>query len=137
MSVARQLLTVIQSKVCTRNAGTGIATAVIHSEEFEVMMKRNSVLIAALLLVALTVACGSLNRVTPAEWDKAAIEADVRSKVAGAVPGKTFDIGVSVSDSRVVTLTGSVDSSSDRTAIGNAAQGVNGVDRVINNISVR
>ncbi|HVS32117.1 MAG TPA: BON domain-containing protein, partial [Thermoanaerobaculia bacterium] len=95
-------------------------------------MKRNTVLIAALLLV-FTVACGSLNRMTPAQWDRAAIEADVRSKVAGSVPGKTFDIGVSVSESRVVTLTGTVDNASDRRAIGDAAQSVNGVDRVINN----
>lgn len=78
-----------------------------------------------------------MNRATPAEWDRATIEADVRSKVAEAVPGKTFDIGVTVSESRVVTLTGSVDSTSERTAIGDAARGVNGVDRVINNITIR
>ena len=99
------------------------------------MTRKTTALIAVLLLFA--IACGSMNRATPAEWDKATMEADVRGKVAAAVPGKTFDIGVSVSDERVVTLTGTVDSSSDRTAIGNAASSVSGVSRVINNISVR
>ncbi|HEU4521935.1 MAG TPA: BON domain-containing protein [Thermoanaerobaculia bacterium] len=89
------------------------------------------------LLALFTVACGSMNRATPAEWDKTTMEADVRGKVAQAVPGKTFDIGVSVSDNRVVTLTGSVDTASERTAIGDAARSVNGVASVINNIVVR
>lgn len=82
-------------------------------------------------------ACGSMNRATPAEWDKAAMEADVRGKVAGAVPGKTFDIGVTVNDNRVVTLSGEVDSESDRRAIAEAAQSVSGVRSVINTITVR
>ena len=89
------------------------------------------------LLALFTVACGSMNRATPAEWDKTAMEADVRSKVATAVPGKTFDIGVSVNDDKVVTLTGTVDSASDKQAIGDAARSVNGVGRVINNITIR
>lgn len=99
-------------------------------------MKRNLTVLAA-VLVLFSVACGSMNRVTPAQWDKATMEADVRGKVASSVIGKTFDIGVSVSDSRVVTLTGDVDSESDRRAIGDAAQSVNGVRSVINNIRVR
>lgn len=99
-------------------------------------MKRYWTLTAALLVV-FAIACGSLNRATPAEWDKATMEADVRGKVAGAVPEKTFDIGVSVSDSRWVTLTGSVDTASDRSAIGEAARSVSGVRGVTNNITVR
>ena len=99
-------------------------------------MKRNLTVLAA-LLVLFTVACGSMNRVTPAEWDKAAMEADVRGKVSTAVTGKTFDIGVSITDNRVVTLTGDVDSESDRRAIADAAQSVSGVRSVINNIRVR
>ena len=99
-------------------------------------MKRQ--LSAVLVLLSLfAVACGSMNRATPAEWDSATIEADVRAKVATAVPGKTFDIGVTVSDNRVVTLTGSVDTASERTAIADAARSVNGVSTVINNITVR
>ena len=99
------------------------------------MTRKTTALVAVLMLFA--IACGSMNRATPAEWDKASMEADVRGKVAAAVPGKTFDIGVTVSDERVVTLTGQVDSSSDRTAIGEAARSVSGVSSVINNISVR
>jgi len=99
-------------------------------------MKRNLTVLAA-VLVLFSIACGSMNRVTPAQWDKATMEADVRGKVASSVIGKTFDIGVSVSDSRVVTLTGDVDSESDRRAIGDAAHSVNGVRSVINNIRVR
>lgn len=91
----------------------------------------------ALFLVLFSIACGSMNRATPAEWDKATMEADVRGKVAAAVPGKTFDIGVTVNDNQVVTLTGEVDTASDRSAIGEAAQSVNGVRSVINNITVR
>ncbi|HUP46275.1 MAG TPA: BON domain-containing protein [Thermoanaerobaculia bacterium] len=100
------------------------------------MMKRQlSVLVVLLALFAF--ACGSLNRATPAEWDQVAIEADVRGKVATAVPGKTFDIGVNVSDNRVVTLTGTVDNATDRQKIAEAAQSVNGVSTVINNITIR
>ena len=99
-------------------------------------MKRNFGYLA-LLLVVFSMACGSMNRVTPGEWDKSSMEADVRGKVAAAVPGKTFDIGVTVSDARTVTLTGEVDSDSDRRAIAEAARSVNGVRSVVNNITIR
>ena len=99
-------------------------------------MKRQ-VAVLVVLLALFTVACGSLNRATPGEWDKTTMEADVRGKVATAVPGKTFDIGVSISDNRVVTLTGDVDTSEEKRMIGDAAQSVNGVGTVINNIRVR
>lgn len=100
-------------------------------------MKRNLVYVSTAFLLLFAIACGSMNRATPAEWDKTSMEADVRSKVASAVPGKTFDIGVSVNDNRVVTLTGTVGSQSEKNSIGNAAQSVSGVKGVINNISVR
>ena len=99
------------------------------------MKRQLSVLMV--LLALFTVACGSMNRATPEEWDKAAMEADVRGKVATAVPGKTFDIGVSVNDDKVVTLTGTVDTSAEKQSIGDAARSVNGVARVINNITIR
>src|SRR5687767_14777944 len=99
-------------------------------------MKRNYGYLA-ILLVLFSIACGSMNRATPSEWDSATMEADVRGKVAGAVPGKTFDIGVTVNSDRVVTLTGSVDTADDRRAIAEAAQSVSGVRSVINNITIR
>jgi osmotically-inducible protein OsmY len=94
-----------------------------------------SVLAMMVALVAFA-ACSSLNQVTPSEWDDAAIEADVRARIAADVPDQTFSVGVSVED-RVVTLTGSADSSAQRTAIANAAARVDGVRRVINNIQVQ
>lgn len=99
-------------------------------------MKRQLVILVVLLAV-FTTACSSLNRATPESWDKAAIEAEVRGKVATAVTGKTFDIGVEVSDNRVVTLSGSVDTASDRQSIAEAARSVDGVTSVINNITIR
>jgi osmotically-inducible protein OsmY len=99
-------------------------------------MKRQ-ISVLMVLIALFTVACGSMNRATPGEWDKATMEADVRSKVAASVPGKTFDIGVTVSDSRVVTLDGTVDTSSEKQAVGDAARAVNGVASVINNIRIR
>ena len=99
------------------------------------MKRQLSVLMV--LLALFTVACGSMNRATPEEWDKAAMEADVRGKVATAVPGKTFDIGVSVNDDKVGTLNGTVDTAADKQAIGDAARSVNGVASVINNIRIR
>lgn len=100
-------------------------------------MKRNLVYVTTAFLLLFSIACGSMNRATPAEWDKTSMEADVRGKVATAVPGKTFDIGVRVNDDRVVTLTGTVGSQSEKNSIGEAAQSVNGVRGVINNITVR
>jgi osmotically-inducible protein OsmY len=81
-------------------------------------------------------ACGSLNKQTPAEWDNAAMEADVRSMIAERVPSKTFAVEVSV-DNGVVTLSGHADSASQRSEIATAAQSVRGVHRVINNIHVQ
>lgn len=98
-------------------------------------MKRNtSILIAVILIFA--AACGSLNRATPKQWDDAAIEADVRGKIAEAVPSKTFAVEIKVNKG-VVTLSGSAASEEDRRKIGSAAQSVNGVQGVINNITIQ
>lgn len=98
-------------------------------------MKRNiTVAVAFLMLFAL--ACGSMNRVTPKQWDDKVIEADVRGKIAEAVPSKTFAVDVNVNH-QVVTLTGHAASEEDRRKIGQAAQSVNGVTTVINNITIQ
>lgn len=99
------------------------------------MTKRNmTVAVAFLMLFAL--ACGSMNRVTPKQWDDKVIEADVRGKIAEAVPSKTFAVEVKVNH-QVVTLSGHAASEEDRRKIGQAAQSVNGVTTVINNITVQ
>ena len=99
------------------------------------MSKRNiTVLVTFLMLFAM--ACGSMNRATPKQWDNKVIEADVRSKIAEKVTSKTFAVEVKV-DHQVVTLSGHAASEADRRAIGDAAQSVNGVTTVINNITVQ
>ncbi len=98
-------------------------------------MKRNlTVIMSAIVLLA--IGCGSMNRATPKEWDDKAIEADVRAKIAEAVPSKTFAVEVRV-DHRVVTLNGHAANETDRRKIGDAAQSVNGVTTVINNITIQ
>lgn len=98
-------------------------------------MKRNITVLASFLML-FAIACGSMNRATPKQWDDKVIEADVRSKIATAVPSKTFAVEVNVNHT-VVTLSGHAASEADRRAIGDAAQSVNGVSTVINNIHVQ
>ena len=90
----------------------------------------------AVLLVLFGIACGSMNRVTPKQWDDKTIEADVRGKIAEAVPSKTFAVEVAVNNG-VVTLSGHAASEDDRRRIGDAANSVHGVTSVINNITIQ
>ena len=57
------------------------------------MIRRHSIL-AVMILVLFSAACGSMNRVLPSEMDAKAMEADVRGKIAEVVPEKTFAIEV-------------------------------------------
>ncbi len=98
-------------------------------------MNRKLALIAALLMV-FSIACGTINKATPAGLDSAAIEADVRLKIAAVVPEKTFAIEVGV-DGEVVTLDGHAASNSDIEKILEAARSVDGVKRVINKLHVQ
>jgi osmotically-inducible protein OsmY len=78
-----------------------------------------------------------MNRVLPSEVDAKAMEADVRGKIATAVPEKTFAVEVKVDNHAVVTLSGHAASQSDVNKIVDAAKSVSGVARVINNIHVQ
>ena len=80
-------------------------------------------------------ACKSLNQATPAEWDDAAIEAEVRAKIAEDVPSKTFAVEVAVNHG-VVTLSGHAANAEERRLIARAGIDVKGVRSVINNIHV-
>ncbi len=91
----------------------------------------------AAFLVLFGIACGSMNRVLPSEVDAKAMEADVRGKIAEAVPEKTFAVEVEVDNHAVVTLSGHAANQSDITKIVEAARGVSGVQRVINHIHVQ
>lgn len=99
------------------------------------MNRKLSVL--AVFLVLFSVACGSMNRVLPSEVDAKAMEADVRGKIAEAVPEKTFAVEVEVDNHAVVTLSGHAKTQTDIDKIVAAAQGVSGVVRVINNLHVQ
>ena len=99
------------------------------------MNRKLSVL--AVFLVLFGLACGSMNRVLPSNVDAKAMEADVRSKIAEAVPEKTFAVEVQVDDHAVVTLDGHASSQSDINKIVDAAKSVSGVTRVVNHIHVQ
>ena len=91
----------------------------------------------AVVLVLFSMACGSMNRVTPSEFDAKAMEADVRSKIATAVPEKTFAVEVEIDNHAVVTLSGHASNQSDIDKIVAAAKSVSGVQTVINNIHIQ
>jgi osmotically-inducible protein OsmY len=91
----------------------------------------------ALFLMIFSVACGSMNRVLPEEFDAKAMEADVRGKIAAAVPEKTFAVEVDVDDHAIVTLSGHAASQADINKIVEAAGSVSGVRRVINKLHVQ
>lgn len=90
----------------------------------------------AVFLVLFGIACGSMNRVLPSEVDAKAIEADVRGKIAEAVPEKTFAVEVTVDDHAVVTLSGHAANQGDIDKIIEAAKSVSGVQRVISHLHV-
>lgn len=92
--------------------------------------------VVALFLVLFTVACGSMNKVLPSEVDAKAMEADVRGKIAEAVPEKTFAVEVQVDNHSVVTLSGHAKTQTDIDKIVAAARSVSGVRSVVNNLHV-
>lgn len=99
-------------------------------------MKRTLPALAVMLMI-FAAACGSMNRATPAQWDKTSMEADVRSKIAEVDTSKTFAIEVKVDDNRNVSLDGHADSQAEIDKIVAAAQSVNGVNHVYNHITVQ
>lgn len=100
-------------------------------------MNRRISLTAVLFLVLFGIACGSMNRVLPSNFDAKAMEADVRGKIAEAVPDKALAVSVDVDNHAVVTLGGHAESQSDINKIVDAAKSVSGVVRVVNNIHVQ
>ena len=94
------------------------------------MFRNRSFLFLTLLLVALAAGACSMNRQLPEAADEEAMMVEVRAAIAAAVPGKTFDLGVDVTEGGRVTLTGQVQNSSDRDAIISKVRQVNGVRSV-------
>jgi osmotically-inducible protein OsmY len=99
-------------------------------------MNRKLAAVTVFLLV-FGLACGSMNRVLPSNFDAKAMEADVRGKIAEAVPSKTFAVEVQVDNHAVVTLEGHANNSGDISKIVDAAKSVSGVTRVINHLHVQ
>ncbi|HVS02200.1 MAG TPA: BON domain-containing protein [Thermoanaerobaculia bacterium] len=100
------------------------------------MAQRLTVALSLLLIVAAASACRSLPEVTGDTLDPAAIEAAIRGGIAAQYPDATFDIGISVTQDGVVTLTGTVEDNLRRQKIGEIAADVHDVTRVINNLQV-
>ena len=94
------------------------------------MSRNRSFVFLTLLLMALAASACSMNRQLPEAADEEAMVVEVRAAIAAAVPGKTFDLGVDVTEGGAVTLTGQVDSSADRDAIISKVRQVNGVRSV-------
>jgi osmotically-inducible protein OsmY len=94
------------------------------------MSRNRSFVFLTLLLVALAASACSMNRVLPEAADEEAMVVEVRAAIASAVAGKTFDLGVDVTEGGNVTLTGDVDNSADRDAIISKVRQVNGVRSV-------
>jgi osmotically-inducible protein OsmY len=91
----------------------------------------------AVFLLLFGLACGSMNRVLPSNFDAKAMEADVRGKIAEAVPSKTFAVEVEVDNHAVVTLRGHAANREDVHKIVDAAGSVSGVHRVINHLTIQ
>ena len=101
------------------------------------MRKSHGTVMMLVLLVLVSFGCRSMSTATPDEVDPGAIEASIRSQILTTYPGETFDIGISVSDEGVVTLTGSVGDDDRRTRLADIARTVKGVTRVVNQLTVR
>lgn len=90
--------------------------------------------IVAILAVVILAGCSNLNKVTPAPLDNKAIQAEVEKNIAA--DGLTGVVHVSEVHEGVVTLTGTVKSSSDAQKAYNDAAKVNGVKRVVNELKI-
>jgi osmotically-inducible protein OsmY len=94
------------------------------------MNRKAALVVISLLLVAMMASACSLNRQLPEAADEEAMVVEVRAAIASAVAGKTFDLGVDVTEGGRVRLTGDVDSAADRDAIVSKVRQVNGVTSV-------
>ena len=94
------------------------------------MLRNRTFIFLTLVVLALGATACSMNRVLPEAADEETMMVEVRAAIAEAVPGKTFDLGVDVTENGGVTLTGEVDNTSDRDAVISKVRQVNGVRSV-------
>jgi osmotically-inducible protein OsmY len=90
-------------------------------------MKRSSLILALMMVLALASAC-SLNRQLPEAADEEAMELEVRAAITAVAPGKTME--VDVTEGGRVKLSGHADSAAQRDAIINRVREVKGVTSV-------
>ena len=97
-------------------------------------MKKPIASIAVVLVVLFSFACSNWNKYTPKGMDATAIADEIRKNMAGdGITGMT----VNVDKDGVTTLHGDVKNSSDKQKAIDDARKVNGVTRVIDEISVK
>jgi osmotically-inducible protein OsmY len=108
----------------------------MRRNEEDQTMRKTWVAVMVLVLAVVAVGCRSASTGTPDEVDPAVIEASIRTQILGAYPDETFDIGVDVTPSGVVTLKGDVDSAEQSARIADLARGVAGVTSVRNELKI-
>src|SRR5438128_8868851 len=97
-------------------------------------MKKTIASITVALLMVSAVACSNWNKYTPKGMDATAIAEEIRKNMLGdGITGMTVD----VDKAGVVTLRGDVKTASDRQKAIDDARKVNGVKRVIDQISIK
>jgi osmotically-inducible protein OsmY len=95
-------------------------------------MKKLSFSLALAALLVSAIGCSNWNRVTPKPLDDTMIAEEIRKNLAvDGMTGMTIDV-----KDGVVTLKGHVKTSSDRQKAVDDARRVNGVKRVINQITL-
>lgn len=96
-------------------------------------MKKTALTLACALLMTVSFGCSNWNKMTPKPMDNTAIEEEIRKNMASdGITGMHIDVS-----NGVVTLTGNVKNAADRQKAYDDAAKVNGVTRVVNNISVQ
>jgi osmotically-inducible protein OsmY len=100
-------------------------------------MRKQWTVLGALVLVLVSMSALACSTRGPHNAvDRAGIEANIRSQIATHYPGKTFEIGIQVTEYGVVTLKGTVDDTDKRTRIVEIAKDTPGVTRVVDEINV-
>ena len=97
-------------------------------------MKKPIASIAVALLVVFSFACSNWNKYTPKGMDSTAIADEIRKNMAGdGITGMT----VNVDKDGATTIKGDVKNSSDKQKAIDDARKVNGVTRVIDQVSIK
>lgn len=100
-------------------------------------MKTKAIVILTVLLAIFAMSCRSAAEGVPEKANDEAIEAAIRTQIAGEYPGQTFSIGIDVDHDGVVTFTGTVDNAEQQRRIPQLAQTVSGVTKIINRLGVK